>query len=48
MDMATKTLLKSLCHDPREQDTVKQTKTGLPYYDDNPCDFEQRHFVVVG
>ena len=46
--MATQALLKSLCHDPREQDTVQQTKSGLPYYDHNPCDFEQWHFVVMG
>ena len=46
--MATQALLKSLCYDPREQDTVQQTKAGLPYYDENPCDFEQWHFVVMG
>ena len=46
--MATQALLKSLYYDPREQDTVQQTKAGLPYYDDNPCDFEQWHFVVMG
>ena len=27
---------------------MQQTKAGLPYYDDNPCDFEQWHFVVMG
>ena len=46
--MATQALLKSLCYDPRGQDTVQQTKAGLPYYDDNPYDFEQWHFVVMG
>ena len=33
---------------PRGQDTVQQTKVGLPYYDGNPYDFEQWHFVVMG
>ena len=46
--MATQALLKSLCYDPRGQDTVQQTKAGLPYYDGNPYDFEQWHFVVMG
>ena len=27
---------------------VSQTKAGLPYYDGNPYDFEQWHFVVMG
>ena len=26
---------------------MQQTKAGLPHYDDNPCDFEQWHFVVM-
>ena len=46
--IATQALLKSLCYDPRGQDTVQQTKSGLPYYDGNPYDFEQWHFVVMG
>ena len=46
--MATQALLKSLCYDTRGQDTVQQTKAGLPYYDGNPYDFEQWHFVVMG
>ena len=46
--MATQALLKSLCYDSRGQDTVQQTKAGLPYYDGNPYDFEQWHFVVLG
>ena len=46
--MATQALLKSLCYDPRGQDTVQQTKAGLPYYDGNPYDFEQWHFVLMG
>ena len=46
--MATQALLKSLCYVPRGQDTVQQTKAGLPYYDGNPYDFEQWHFVVMG
>ena len=46
--MATQALLKSLCYDPRGQDTVQQTKAGLPYYDGNPYDFEHWHFVVMG
>ena len=46
--MATQVLLKSSCHDPRGQDTVQQTKDGLPYYDGNPHDFEQWHFVAMG
>ena len=46
--MATQALLKSFCDDPRGQDTVKQTKAGLPYYDGNPYDSEQWHFVVMG
>ena len=48
VDMATQALLKSLCYDPHGQDTVQQTKAGLPYYDVNPYDFEQWHFVMVG
>ena len=48
MDMANQALLKSLCYDPRGQDTVQQTKAGLPYCDGNPYDFEQWHFVVMG
>ena len=48
VDMAKQALLKSLCYDPRGQDTVQQTKAGLPYYDGNPYDFEQWHFVVMG
>ena len=27
---------------------MQQTKAGLPYYDGNPYDFEQWHFVVMG
>ena len=46
--MAIQALLKSLCCDPRGQDTVQQTNAGLPYYDGNPYDFEQWHFVVMG
>ena len=46
--MATQALLKSLCYDPRGQDTEQQTKAGLPDYDNNPYDFEQWHFVVMG
>ena len=46
--MATQALLKSLCYDPRGQDIVQQTKAGLPYYDGNPYDFGQWHFVVMG
>ena len=46
--MATQALLKSLRYDPRGQDTVQQTKAGLPYYDGNPHDFEQWQFVVMG
>ena len=46
--MATQALLKSLYYDPRGPDTVQQTKAGLPYYDGNPYDFEQWHFVVMG
>ena len=45
--MATQALLKSSCYDPRGQDTVQHTKAGLPYYDGNPFDFEQWHFVVM-
>ena len=46
--MTTQALLKSLCYDTRGQDTVQQTKAGLPYNDGNPYDFEQWHFVVMG
>ena len=46
--MATQALLKSLCYDPHGQDTVQQTKAGLPHYDGNPNDFEQWYFVVMG
>ena len=27
---------------------MQQTKAGLPYYDGNPYDFEQWHFLVMG
>ena len=46
--MATQALLKSLCYDTRGQDRVQQTVAGLAYYDGNPYDFEQWHFVEMG
>ena len=47
VDMATQSWLKSLSCDPRGQDTVQQTKSGLPCYDGNPYNIEQWYFVVL-